>query len=134
VGQKTRKKTAWKPVTLELISVSKITWLICSPGFVKYSPKAATDKYKWITDPFHADSPQNYTFSLEEGNYIDIFSDTLLKVRFPTKLYREFWVCIGEEVPHLSRKVVNHLLLSQHLTCARLDFQQWQPTKQSIIL
>jgi hypothetical protein len=61
-------------------------------------------------DPFHADSPQNYDFSLEEGNYIDIISDPPVKVRFPRKSYIEFWVCIGEEVPHLSRKVVNNLL------------------------
>jgi hypothetical protein len=110
VGQKTRKKTVWKQVILELISVSKITWLICSPGFVKYFPEAVTDKYKWITDPFHADFPQNYDFSLEEGNYIDIISDTPLKVWFPRKSYIEFWVGIGAEVPHLSRKVVNNLL------------------------
>jgi hypothetical protein len=73
-------------------------------------PEAVTDKYKWIMDPFHADSPKNYDFSLEEGNYIDIISDTPLKVWFPRKSYIEFWVRIGEEVPHLSRKVVNNLL------------------------
>jgi hypothetical protein len=78
--------------------------------FCKYFPEAVTDKYKWITDPFHADSPQNYDFSLEEGNYIGIISDTPLKVRFPRKLYTELWVHIGEEVPHLNRKVVNNLL------------------------
>jgi hypothetical protein len=77
--------------------------------FCKYFPGAVTDKYKWITDPFHADSPHNYNFSLEEGNYIDI-SDTPLKFRFPRKSYIEFWVCIGEEVPHLSRKIVKNLL------------------------
>jgi hypothetical protein len=54
--------------------------------FCKYFPEAVTDKYKWITDPFHADSHQNYNFSLEEGNYIDIISDTPLKVQFPRKL------------------------------------------------
>jgi hypothetical protein len=78
--------------------------------FCKYFPAAVTDKYKWITDPFHADSPQNYDFSLEEGNYINIISDIPLKVQFPRKSYIEFWVCIRQEVPHLSRKVVNKLL------------------------
>jgi hypothetical protein len=33
------KKTVWKQVTLELINVSKITWLICSPGFVSIFQK-----------------------------------------------------------------------------------------------
>jgi hypothetical protein len=74
-----------------------------------YFPEAVTDKYKWVMDPFHADSPQNYDFSLEKGNYIDIITDTPLKVRFPRK-YIEFWVHIGEDVPHRSRKVVNNLL------------------------
>jgi hypothetical protein len=63
--------------------------------FCKYFPEGVTDKYKWIMDPFHADSPQNYAFSLEEGNYIDIISDTPLRVQFPMKLYIEFWVCNG---------------------------------------
>jgi hypothetical protein len=61
-------------------------------------------------DPFHPDWPQNYNFSLEEGNYIDLISDTPLKVQFPRKSYIVFWVGIGDEVPHLSRKVVNNLL------------------------
>jgi hypothetical protein len=52
--------------------------------FYKYFPEAVTDKYKWIMDPFHAASPRIMT-SLEEGNYIDIISDTPLKVRFPRK-------------------------------------------------
>jgi hypothetical protein len=55
-------------------------------------------------------TPQNYDFSLEEGNYIDIIYDTPLKVWFPRKSYIEFWVRIAEQVPHLSRKVVNSLL------------------------
>jgi hypothetical protein len=32
----------------------------------KYFPEAVSNKYKWIMDPFHADLPQNYDFSLEE--------------------------------------------------------------------
>jgi hypothetical protein len=42
--------------------------------FSKYFSSAISDKYKWITDPFHVVSPQNYDFSLEEDdNYIDIY-------------------------------------------------------------
>jgi hypothetical protein len=40
--------------------------------FCKYFPEAVTDKYKWITDPCHASSPQNYDFPLEDVNYIHI--------------------------------------------------------------
>jgi hypothetical protein len=28
-------------------------------SFSKYFPETLSDKYKWVTDPFHADSPQN---------------------------------------------------------------------------
>jgi hypothetical protein len=34
--------------------------------FLKCFPEAGSDKYKCITDPFHADSLQNKDFSLEE--------------------------------------------------------------------
>jgi hypothetical protein len=34
--------------------------------FSKYFPEAVSDKYKWIMDPFHAHSPPDYNFSLEE--------------------------------------------------------------------
>jgi hypothetical protein len=64
--------------------------------FSKYFPETVSGKYKWIMDPFHADLPQNYNFSLkQEGNYTDIISNTCLKVQFPRKPYIEFWVGIG---------------------------------------
>jgi hypothetical protein len=64
--------------------LSKIGWLISSSGFLSYFPEAVSDKFKWIVDPFHADSPQNYYFLLEEENYIYIIFDSPLKVWFPT--------------------------------------------------
>jgi hypothetical protein len=69
--------------------------------FSKYRPETIRDKYKWITDQFHVDSPQNYEFSLEEEeeeeeeeNYIDVISGTSLEVQFPRKSYIKFWVGI----------------------------------------
>jgi hypothetical protein len=59
--------------------------------FSKYFPEVVNDKYKWIPDPFHVDSPKNYKFSLSlEENSIDIVSDTFLRVQFPKKSYVEF--------------------------------------------
>jgi hypothetical protein len=64
-----------------------------------------SNKYKWITDSFHADSPQNCNFSLEEEeNCIDIISYTSLKVQFSRKLYIDLGVDIRGEFPHLNRK------------------------------
>jgi hypothetical protein len=79
--------------------------------FSKYFPQAVSDKYKWIMVPFHADSPSNYEFypEDEEENYIDIISDTSLKVQFPRKSHTECWLGIGREFPHLSRKALNFL-------------------------
>jgi hypothetical protein len=62
-------------------------------------------------DPSHANSLQNYDFSLEEKeNYIDIISDTCLRVQFPRKSYIEFWLGIAGEFAHVCRKVLNILL------------------------
>ncbi|PNF14665.1 hypothetical protein B7P43_G11540 [Cryptotermes secundus] len=84
--------------------------------FSKYFPEVLSDKYKWITDPVHAVSPQNYDFYLEEEeNYIDIYvyihvSDISPEVQFPRKSYTEFLVDIGEEFLQLKRKALNYLL------------------------
>jgi hypothetical protein len=44
--------------------------------FSKYFPETVSDKCKWITDPFHAYSSQNYEFFLqEEQTYIAFISD-----------------------------------------------------------
>jgi hypothetical protein len=59
--------------------------------------------------------------------------DFSLKIRFPRKSCIEIWVDSVGEFPHLSRIALNILLL-QHPTCARLDFQQRQQAKRSSIL
>jgi hypothetical protein len=61
-------------------SDTEIDECIKRPGFVTHFPEAVSAKYKWITDPFYADSPQNYGFSLaEEEIYIDVIPDTSSK-------------------------------------------------------
>jgi hypothetical protein len=51
--------------------------------------------------------PPNITnFLLNERNYIEPISDTPLKVQFPRKTYIEFWVGIGGDFPHFSRKAL----------------------------
>jgi hypothetical protein len=45
--------------------------------FSKYFPEAVSDKYKWITDPFRANSLQTDDFSLLKKIILtDIISDT----------------------------------------------------------
>jgi hypothetical protein len=102
--------------------------------FSKFFPEAVNDKYKWITDPYDAGSPQNYEFSPEEENYTDIISDTSLKVQFPRKSYMEFWVGIRCKFPHLSRKTFNTLLPFTTSYLCKTRLWQWQLSKQSIVL
>jgi hypothetical protein len=67
-------------------------------SFSKYFPEKMNDKYSWIRDPFHDVSPPKNDFSLkEEENYIDLTSDTSLKLRFRRESLTEFWVGVGEE-------------------------------------
>jgi hypothetical protein len=62
--------------------------------FSKCLPEAAAVEYKWMTDPLHADSPQNYDFSLarEEEVCSDIICDSSLKAPFPEKSHIQFWL------------------------------------------
>jgi hypothetical protein len=80
-------------------------------SFSKYFPEKMNDKYSWIRDPFHEVSPPNNDFSLkEEEKYIDLTSDTSLKLRFRRESLTEFLVGVREEYPHLSKKAINNLL------------------------
>jgi hypothetical protein len=80
-------------------------------SFSKYFPEKMNVKYSWIIDPFREVSSPNNDFSLEEEeNYIDLTSDTSLKLRFRRDSLTEFLVGVGEEYPHLSKKAINNLL------------------------
>jgi hypothetical protein len=80
-------------------------------SFYKYLPEKMNDKHSWIRDPFHDVPPPKNDFSLEEEeNFIDFTSDTSLKLRFRRESLTGFWVGIGEEYPHLSKKATNLLL------------------------
>lgn len=48
--------------------------------FSKYLPEAISDKYKWITDPFHVDSSENYEFLLEEEEEENIYTNIIYLV------------------------------------------------------
>jgi hypothetical protein len=41
-------------------------------GCSQYFSEAVSDKYKWIIDPFHVDSPQNYDVSLLEKTILTL--------------------------------------------------------------
>jgi hypothetical protein len=114
------RNTVWKQVTLELISVSKITWLICSPGFLSIFQK----QDKWITHPLWCwFDPKVRLLSLEE-NYIDIVSDTSLKFSFQGSRILNFGLVLeGISLTSAGKRWT---------PC--FHFQQWHPSKQSIFL
>jgi hypothetical protein len=54
---------------------------------------------------------QTMTFlSKRKKNYIDLTSDTSLKLKLRRESLTDFWVGNGEEYPHLSKKAINILL------------------------
>jgi hypothetical protein len=86
-------------------------------------------------EPFHVDSPQNYvSFLEEEENYMEIIFDTSFKDQFPRKSYIEFWVTIGEDFPHISRKVLNILLPTATSYLCETGFSDIAVIKQNIVL
>jgi hypothetical protein len=76
-------------------------------SFSKYFPEKMNDKYSWIRGPFHEVSPSN-DFSLEEEeNYIDLTSDTFLKLRFRREsLTERFGWALEKNTPTPARKLL----------------------------
>jgi hypothetical protein len=72
IGSESQKENSAETSGIGIDQRIKDHLLHLQSRFCKYFPEAVTDRYKWIMDPF----PQNYDFSLEEGNYIDIISQS----------------------------------------------------------
>jgi hypothetical protein len=103
--------------------------------FSKYFPEAERDKYKWIVDNFYADSPKSYEFSLFNKKTILTLSLTLLKkFSFLGSRRQNVWWSLEGSSLTSAGKLSTSSFLSQHSTCETLDFQQWQPSKQSTVL
>ncbi|KAL4703057.1 hypothetical protein ACJJTC_009739 [Scirpophaga incertulas] len=74
--------------------------------FSKYFADDDVEKFAWIQDPFHAQSPQGFT-SQDEESLIELSCDSSLKTRFASVDLVEFWLSIQNEYPNLTCKTLN---------------------------
>lgn len=91
--------------------------------FSKYFPETEGNKLKWITDPFMLIQITT-SLSIEKKKHTAIVSDTSLKVQFPRKLYMEFWMGIGGEFRHLTKRALKILLTFAKSYQCGTGFQQ----------
>lgn len=78
-------------------------------GFFKtYFPENSS-KYDWLRDPFNAPAPTGFS-SAEEDQFIDMTSDSTLRLRFTSQTLSEFWPSVEGEYPLLGQRAMGILL------------------------
>lgn len=76
--------------------------------FQTYFPNNSA-QYDWVRDPFSAAAPADFS-SAEEDQFIDMTSDSTLRLRFTTQTLSEFWLGVEREHPLIGQKAVGILL------------------------
>ncbi|XP_060872696.1 zinc finger BED domain-containing protein 5-like [Metopolophium dirhodum] len=76
--------------------------------FEKYFPEDIV-QYNWIKDPFSENPLPNFT-TTEEEQFIDISSDSSLRMKFSSFSLLEFWSSIKDEYSEISNKALRVLL------------------------
>ncbi|XP_072229039.1 zinc finger BED domain-containing protein 5-like [Leuresthes tenuis] len=78
--------------------------------FQKYFPINSA-QYAWVMDPFNAAAPADFS-SAEEDQFIEMTSDSTLRLRFKAQTLSEFWFGVEREYP----------LIGQRAACILLPF------------
>ncbi|KAM3838159.1 zinc finger BED domain-containing protein 5-like [Diretmus argenteus] len=76
--------------------------------FQKYFPNTSA-QYDWVRDPFSAGAPADLS-SAEEDQFIEMTSDSTLRLRFKAQTLSEFWLGVESEHPLIGQKAVGILL------------------------
>ncbi|XP_062250231.1 zinc finger BED domain-containing protein 5-like [Platichthys flesus] len=76
--------------------------------FQKYFPNNSA-QYDWVRDPFNASPPADFS-STEEDQFIEMTSDSSLRLRFTAKTLSEFWIGVEKEHPLIGQRAVKILL------------------------
>ncbi|KAK2847350.1 hypothetical protein Q5P01_010349 [Channa striata] len=76
--------------------------------FKKYFPEN-NSQYDWVRDPFSAPAPTGFS-SAEEDKFIDMTSDSTLRLRFPSQTLSEFWLSVEKQYPLLGQRAIGILL------------------------
>ncbi|XP_030580905.1 zinc finger BED domain-containing protein 5-like [Archocentrus centrarchus] len=76
--------------------------------FKKYFPENSS-QYDWVRDPFSAPAPTGFS-SAEEEQFIDMTSDSTLRLRFTSQTLSAFWLSVERQYPLLGEKAISILL------------------------
>ncbi len=76
--------------------------------FQKYFPDNSV-QFDWVKDPFTAPAPDDLSSS-EEEQFIEMTSDSSMRLKFPSQTLCEFWLGVEREFPLIGQKAVEILL------------------------
>lgn len=77
--------------------------------FQKYFLVQDSKEYDWIRDPFSATPPADFSTS-EEEQFIDITSDSTMRLQFSSKTLAAFWIGVEKDYPLLGKRALATLL------------------------
>ncbi len=76
--------------------------------FQKYFPDNSV-QFDWVRDPFTAPAPDDLSSS-EEEQFIEMTSDSSMRLKFPSQTLCEFWLGVEREFTLIGQKAVEILL------------------------
>ncbi|CAJ1059684.1 zinc finger BED domain-containing protein 5-like [Xyrichtys novacula] len=88
--------------------------------FQKYFPDNSV-QYDWLRDPFNAAAPADLS-SAEEDQYIEMTSDSTLRMKFTAQTLSEFWLGVEREHPLIGQRAVGILLPFATSYLCEIDF------------
>ncbi|XP_051274157.1 protein FAM200A-like [Dicentrarchus labrax] len=77
--------------------------------FQRYFPMQDPKEYDWIRDPFSATPPADLS-TAEEEQFIDVTSDSTMRLHFKSKTLAAFWIGAEKDYPLLGKRALAILL------------------------
>ncbi len=77
--------------------------------FQRYFLMKDPKEYDWIRDPFSATPPADFSTS-EEEQFIDVTSDSTMRLQFQSKTLAAFWIGVEKDYPLLGKRALAILL------------------------
>ncbi|XP_024145995.1 zinc finger BED domain-containing protein 5 [Oryzias melastigma] len=77
--------------------------------FQRYFPVQDPTQYDWIRDPFSATPPAEFS-TTENEQFIDVTSDSTMRLEFKSKTLAAFWIGVEKEFPLLGKRALATLL------------------------
>ena len=72
--------------------------------FQKYFPSNSA-QYDWMRDPFNTAAPADFS-SAEEDQFIEVRSDSSLRLKFVSLTLSKFWIGVEREHPLIGQRAV----------------------------